>query len=144
MRKRFTLHIVVLAVVLLATCAAFATNTENSAALANTNTVTAVAHSSLAWDAANIAATANKASNTGTYLIAGTEATLNTKNTANTGAINTVGTALVNSNTLNNAGAPNDQNSAGANKKVEQNNLAWNGKVNTGGGSGNAAGAGSS
>ena len=99
----------------------------------------------MGFSSANIAATANKASNTGTYLIAGTEATLNTKNTANTGAnINAkiVGTALVNS-AKSIAGVHTNESIAGANKKVEQNNLAWNGKVNTGGGTGNAAGAGS-
>lgn len=139
MKKRFTLHIVVLAVVLLATCAAFATNTENSAALVNTNTVTAVAHSSLAWDAANIAATANKDATTGANSMnAGLEAIV--KNTANTGTSNIAGTALVDSNTLNNAGVQANKSIAGVGTKIE--NVALN-VANTGGLAGNAAGAGS-
>lgn len=127
MRKRFTLHIAVLVVVLTATCA-FA-GVPPSAAMASTNMITAVAHTSLAWDTANIAATGINIATTGigiNYESAAVEAT--TVNTANTGAHSMViaGTALVNSTinlSANIAGASNvsnASNSAGVGNKAEQ------------------------
>jgi hypothetical protein len=140
MKRRLFLITVVLAVLLTATCAFaadIAAAMANGAALANNTVITAVTTPTPRVDtgivATNIAITgANINANS-----AGLEAN---QNTANTGPNDrqVAGTALVNSNTLDNAGAMIDANIAGANKEVEQNNSAKNAAAFIG----NAAGAG--